>query len=79
MTKIGVRELRQNASAYLARVQEGEVIEVTSRGKTVARIVPVVETLWEDRLTAVVTYDAPMARAAQAMGYPVVSPGGADS
>lgn len=47
MTKIGVRELRQNASVYLARVREGEVIEVTMRGKTVARIVPAVESWWE--------------------------------
>lgn len=47
MTRIGVRELRQNASVYLARVQEGEVIEVTSRGRTVARIVPAVESLWD--------------------------------
>ncbi|MBX3142495.1 MAG: type II toxin-antitoxin system prevent-host-death family antitoxin [Trueperaceae bacterium] len=47
MAKIGVRELRQNASVYLARVQEGEVIEVTSRGRTVARIVPPTESLWD--------------------------------
>lgn len=47
MAKIGVRELRQNASVYLARVQEGEVIEVTMRGRTVARIVPAVESWWE--------------------------------
>lgn len=51
MTRIGVRELRQNASIYLARVQNGEVIEVTVRGKSVARIVPVVEPAW-DRLMA---------------------------
>jgi len=51
MTRIGVRELRQNASVYLARVQEGEVIEVSVRGKSVARIVPVVENLW-DKLMA---------------------------
>lgn len=42
-----MRELRQNASVYLARVQKGEVIEVTSRGRTVARIVPPTETLWD--------------------------------
>lgn len=42
-----MRELRQNASVYLSRVQAGEVIEVTSRGKTVARIVPPAESLWD--------------------------------
>ena len=38
--RIGVGELRQYASQYLARVQHGEVIEVTSRGRVVARLVP---------------------------------------
>lgn len=40
MDRIGVRELRQNASEYLRRVETGEVIEVTSRGRLVARLVP---------------------------------------
>lgn len=47
MAKIGVRDLRQNAGAYLNRVQEGEVIEVSMRGRLVARIVPVVESEWD--------------------------------
>ena len=51
MAKIGVRELRQNASVYLARVQEGEVIEVSVRGKSVARIVPALDHLWERLLS----------------------------
>jgi prevent-host-death family protein len=38
--RIGVRELRQNASRYLARVKAGETVEVTERGVLVARIVP---------------------------------------
>ncbi len=41
MTTIGVRQLRQNASAYLARVRAGETIEVTDRGVPVALLVPV--------------------------------------
>lgn len=40
MTTIGVRELRQNASEYLRRVEAGETIEVTHRGRPVARLVP---------------------------------------
>lgn len=40
MTRIGVRELRQHASRYLARVKDGEVVEVTERGRLVARLVP---------------------------------------
>jgi prevent-host-death family protein len=40
MLRIGVRELRQNASRYLARVKAGESVEVTERGILVARLVP---------------------------------------
>ncbi|MGH2853533.1 MAG: type II toxin-antitoxin system prevent-host-death family antitoxin [Solirubrobacteraceae bacterium] len=37
---VGVRELRQNLSKYLARVKEGETLTVTERGHEVARLVP---------------------------------------
>ncbi len=40
MERIGVRELRQNASRYLRRVAEGESIEITDRGRPVAVLVP---------------------------------------
>lgn len=40
MERIGVRELRQHASQYLHRVQQGETVEVTQRGRPVARLVP---------------------------------------
>lgn len=43
VTTIGVRELRQNASKYLAQVEAGEEIDVTNHGRLVARIVPVSE------------------------------------
>jgi prevent-host-death family protein len=41
MRAIGIRELRQQASRYLREVQRGETIEVTDRGRPVARLVPV--------------------------------------
>ena len=41
---IGVRELRQNASKYLARVAAGEELSVTMRGRLVARLIPVTAT-----------------------------------
>ncbi|MDQ1445423.1 MAG: hypothetical protein QOI20_1887 [Acidimicrobiaceae bacterium] len=47
MDQIGVRELRQNASTYLARVAGGESIEVTDRGRPVALLVPVPVDRWE--------------------------------
>ena len=37
MARIGIRELRQNASEYVRRAEKGEVIEVTDRGRPVAR------------------------------------------
>lgn len=41
MTAVGVRELKQRASELLRRVQEtGDTIEITRRGKVIARIVP---------------------------------------
>jgi prevent-host-death family protein len=46
MERIGVRELRQNASQYLDRVAAGEVIEVTQRGQLVARIIPATTDPW---------------------------------
>jgi prevent-host-death family protein len=52
MQRIGVRELRQNASRYLARVASGEVVEVTQRGRLVARIVPAGGDAWADLVAA---------------------------
>jgi len=41
MKRIGIRELRQNASKHLREVEAGESFEVTDRGRPVAHIVPV--------------------------------------
>jgi prevent-host-death family protein len=38
--RVGVRELRQNLSVYLARVKEGETLEVTEHGQPVAELRP---------------------------------------
>lgn len=37
---IGVRQLRQDASRWLARVRAGEVIIITDRGRPVAQLAP---------------------------------------
>ncbi len=37
---VGVRELRQNLSLYLERVEAGTVFRVTDRGRAVALLVP---------------------------------------
>jgi prevent-host-death family protein len=41
--RVGVRELRQNLSVYLRRVQAGETLEVTEHGHSVARLEPLAE------------------------------------
>ena len=40
MPSVGVRELRQRASELLRRVERGEVIEITDRGRPVAQLSP---------------------------------------
>jgi prevent-host-death family protein len=45
MDSIGVRQLQQNAATTVERVRLGESIEVTVRGRVVAKLVPVAGTL----------------------------------
>lgn len=40
MDSVGVRELRQNLSVYLRRVQTGEALRVTDHGVPVALLTP---------------------------------------
>jgi prevent-host-death family protein len=40
MERVGVRELRRQASVILRRVAAGETVEVTDRGRPVAVLVP---------------------------------------
>jgi prevent-host-death family protein len=37
---IPVRQLNQDTAGVLARVERGESLEITSRGRTIARLVP---------------------------------------
>jgi prevent-host-death family protein len=50
--KVGMRELSQRTAKVLARVRDGETIEVTDRGKTVARIVPASDDRYEQLVAA---------------------------
>jgi prevent-host-death family protein len=52
MDRIGVRELRQHASTYLGRVEKGETLEITDRGRPVALLVPAGGDPWRALLTA---------------------------
>ncbi|HYA00335.1 MAG TPA: type II toxin-antitoxin system prevent-host-death family antitoxin [Candidatus Binatia bacterium] len=38
--RIGIRELKQNASAVVRRAASGETIQITDRGRPVAQITP---------------------------------------
>lgn len=38
--EVGIRELKNGASALVERVENGEVLTVTKRGKPVARLIP---------------------------------------
>lgn len=50
MEVIGIRELRQYASRYLARVAAGESLQITDRGRPVAKLVPPTPDSWEEML-----------------------------
>jgi prevent-host-death family protein len=52
MTSVGVRELRQRASELLRRVEAGETIEVTDRGRPVAVLAPLPDRSPIQRLSA---------------------------
>jgi prevent-host-death family protein len=41
MTKnVGLREFKDRVSSYIERVEGGEVVTITKRGKPVARLIP---------------------------------------
>lgn len=41
MKVVGIRQLRQNASAYLRLVQRGETVQIADRGRPVALWIPI--------------------------------------
>jgi prevent-host-death family protein len=50
---VGVRDLKARLSEYLRAVKRGESIEITERGKVVARLIPATASL-DERLHATV-------------------------
>ena len=46
MTTVGLRELRQDASDLIRRVESGEEIEITVAGRLTARLVAVAPSPW---------------------------------
>lgn len=58
MTSVGVRELRQRASELLRLVEQGQTIEITDRGRLVARLTPIPEGTPLDQMHAAGEIDA---------------------
>ncbi|MGY1746736.1 type II toxin-antitoxin system Phd/YefM family antitoxin [Blastococcus sp. SYSU D00695] len=52
MSTVGVRELRDGLSRYLAEVRTGSTVTVTDHGRPVARLVPVDQPTALERLIA---------------------------
>ncbi len=52
MERIGVRELRRDASRWLARARAGETFVITDRGDPIAQLGPLVERSGYDALVA---------------------------
>lgn len=46
MTTVGLRELRQQASELVRRVEAGEAVTITVAGRESARLVPVAPRAW---------------------------------
>jgi prevent-host-death family protein len=46
MTTVGLRELRQDASELVRRVESGEEIDITVAGRLAARMVPAAPSRW---------------------------------
>jgi prevent-host-death family protein len=62
MAEAGVRDLRDHLSRYLERVQAGEELTVTDRGRPVARLVPITDVRPFERLVAEGVVQRPTAR-----------------
>lgn len=52
MERIPIRTLNQDTAGVLARVEAGETVEITNRGRLVARIVPAVTGELDDLVAA---------------------------
>jgi len=46
-TQVGLRELRQDASELVRRVEAGEEIDITVAGRLAARLVPAAPARWQ--------------------------------
>ena len=59
MGDIGLRELRQNASHGIRRVEAGEMVVVTVSGRAAARLVPFEDRRWRTWAQVSDVFDGP--------------------
>lgn len=52
MSEVGIRALKQNASAVVAEAAAGELVTITDRGRPVAQMVPVASSRVEALIAA---------------------------
>jgi prevent-host-death family protein len=77
MGSVGVRELRQRASELVRRVEAGETIEVTDRGRPVAILAPLPSQSALDRMRALGETTG-KSRGVAGLGKPLASARGAE-
>jgi len=78
MATVGVRELRQRASELLRRVEAGETIEVTDRGRPIAVLAPLPKAEPLGRLRAAGEV-VPAARSLEDLPKPLPLPAGKEA
>jgi prevent-host-death family protein len=71
---VGLRELSQRTARIIGLVREGHTVEVTDRGKPVARIVPATESRYEQLVAAGVIRPARRAFDPTRLPNPVSNP-----
>jgi prevent-host-death family protein len=52
MSEVGIRALKQNASAVVARAVAGETVIITDRGRPVAELIPIAQSRWDALVAA---------------------------
>ncbi len=59
MIQVGLRELRQDASDLVRRVEAGEEVTVTVAGRPAARMVPIAPRRWRSHAEVVELFSGP--------------------
>lgn len=59
MSTVGLRELRQDASELVRRVENGEEIDITVSGRLAARLVPATGKRWQHWDEVADVFDGP--------------------